>query len=222
MAFASIKASAKGGKDFELVPPGVHLAICTKIVHVGLQQAYNPKHPDRNEVWLDFELPDQRVKWTKNGEEMEGPALIRRKFTLSLSEKSHLRPFLESWRGKPFTKEEEEGFEITALLGKLCQLSVIHEPSGDGKKTYANINGAFGLIKEQKDALIANPARAKPSGELVVYSVDSHDQAIYDALPEWQRKVIDNRVQPKTEEDYSQDTKSNVGQSQDFNDDIPF
>lgn len=220
MAFASIKASAKGGKDFELVPPGVHLAICTKIVHVGYQKAYNPKYPDKNEVWLDFEVPDIRVKWMKDGEEKEGPAIVRRKFSLSLSEKSNLRPFLESWRGKPFTKEEEDGFEITALLGKICQLSIIHEPSADGKKTYANINGAFGIIKEQRDALVANPARGKPSGELLVYSVDAHDQAIYDKLPEWQQKLIDGRVQEKAASAATDQTAAKS--AEDYNDDIPF
>lgn len=214
MAFASIKASAKGGKDFELVPAGVHFAICTQIVHVGVQPAFNSNYPDKDEVWLQFEVPDVRVKWQKNGQEHEGPAIVRRKFTLSLSEKSNLRPFLESWRGKAFTKEEEDGFEITALVGKCCQLSVIHEASKDGKKTYANINGAFGLIKEQRDALQLNPARAQPQGEFVVYSPNSHDQAIYDALPEWQRNLIDNRVQTSS-------TKTTPG-SQDFDDEIPF
>lgn len=219
MAFASIKASAKGGKDFELVPPGVHLAICTKIVHVGYQKAFNPKYADKNEVWLEFEIPDVRVKWMKDGEEKEGPAIVRRKFGLSLSEKSNLRPFLESWRGKPFTAEEEEGFEITALIGKICQLSIIHEASGDGKKTYANINGAFGLIREQKESLLKDPSRGKPSGALVVYSVDAHDQEVYDNLPEWQQKLIQGRVKPKKDEDFSQDTGTGA---QDFNDDIPF
>lgn len=221
MGFASIKATAKGGKDFEIAPAGVHLAICTQIIHVGYQPG--GKFGDKNEVYLQFELPDIRVKWVKDGVEKEGPAIVRRKFGLSLSEKSHLRPFLESWRGRPFTKEEEDGFEITSVLGKLCQLSIIHEASGDGKKTYANISGAFGLIKDQKEALAANPDRAKPWGELLVYSVDAHDQAIYDKLPEWQRKLIDVGLSKKDKAEYDQTPAStgSVGK-EDFNDDIPF
>lgn len=204
MAFPSIKAKEKGGKDFELVPPGVHFAICTQVVHVGVQKAFNPKYPDKDEVWLQFEIPDVRVKWTRDGTEHEGPAIVRRKFSLSLSEKSNLRPFLENWRGKPFTPEELDGFEITSLIGKVCQLSIVHEASSDGKKTYANISGAFGIIKEQKDALQANPARGKPSGPLVVYTPEAHDQAVYDALPEWQRKLIEQRVKSKPKQPESE------------------
>jgi hypothetical protein len=218
LGFPSIKGSVKGGKDFELVPPGVYFAILTKIVHVGVQAAYNPKYPDKDEVWLEFEIPDVRVKWTKNGEEKEGPAIVRRKFTLSMNEKSNLRPFLESWRGKPFTDEEAENFELPTMLGKVCQLSVVHEASADGKKTYANISGAFGIIKEQKDALIANPARAKPAGELLAFTPNTEpfDQAGYDKLPEWQQKLVDQRIkaQPKTE--------TAAAGTADFDDDIPF
>jgi hypothetical protein len=219
LGFPSIKGSVKGGKDFELVPPGVHFAILTKIVHVGVQAAYNPKYPDKDEVWLEFEIPDVRVKWTKNGEEKEGPAIMRQKFALSMHEKSNLRPFIEGWRGKPLTDEEAGEFELPTMLGKVCQLSVAHKPSSDGKKTYANISGAFGIIKEQRDAIVANPARAKPSTDLFAFSVNSEpfDQAGYDQLPEWQRKLVDQRivVQPKN-------VAATVGGKEDFDDNIPF
>lgn len=221
MAFPSIKASAKGGgKDFELIPAGVHFAICTQVVHVGKQAAYNPKYPDKDEVWLQFEIPDHTVEWEKNGKHMSGPGIIRRKFTLSLADKSLLRPFLESWRGKAFTAEEEEGFEITALVGKVCQLSVIHEASKDGKKMYANINGAFQLIKEQKESLQTNPGRGKPQGPLVVYTPEAHDQTVYESLPEWQRKLIDGRIKSERTPGADDDKVSTA--KDDFDDDIPF
>jgi hypothetical protein len=217
LAFPSIKASAKGGKDFELVPVGVHLAICTQVIHLGVQPSNNPKYPDKDQVYLKFEIPGVRVKWEKNGKELEGPAVIGTFFTRSLSEKSNFRPFLESWRGKPFSAEELEAFELTALLGKVCQLNVIHEQKRDGKDR-AEISGAFGLIQLQKDQITQNPELAKPAAPLVAYTPDAHDQSTFDALPEWLQKKIDGRVKVSPKVGKPEDES----QVPEFNDDIPF
>ncbi|MHA1379626.1 MAG: hypothetical protein ACTSRG_14730 [Candidatus Helarchaeota archaeon] len=45
---------------------------------------------------------------------------------MSLHAKATMRKFLESWRGKKFTKEELEGFDLQKILGKPCQLQIIH------------------------------------------------------------------------------------------------
>jgi hypothetical protein len=219
LAFPPIKASSKGGKDFELVPPGIHLAICQSVVHLGIQPSNNAKFPDKDQVYLRFEIPGVRVKWEKKGEAHEGSAMIGTFFTLSISEKSNLRPFLVGWRGKEFTPEEEDAFDITSIIGKVCQLSVIHEQGNDGK-TRAKIQGAFGLIQEQKDKLRADPRLGQvtsPDG-LIVYTPESHDQVMWERLPEWLQKKIDGRVKKEAGPDYSQ---SQVPKD-DFDDDIPF
>jgi hypothetical protein len=46
--------------------------------------------------------------------------VISKEFTLSMHEKSTLRQFLESWRGKAFTEKEALSFDVTALIGKPC------------------------------------------------------------------------------------------------------
>lgn len=217
MAFPSIKASAKGGKDFELVPIGVHLAVCSQVIHLGVQPG--GKYPDRDQVYIKFEIPGVRVKWEKNGKEQEGPAIIGTFFTLSIGEKSNLRPFLEGWRGRGFTKEEEDAFEVTSIAGKVCQLSVIHEEGRDGKLR-TKISGAFGLIQEQKDKLSANPALGKvasPDG-ILVYTPVEHDQAIYDKLPDWLKAKIDGRVKKDAAPAYENQSQA----TKDFDDDIPF
>lgn len=221
MAFAKITASAKGGKDFDPVPAGVHFAICTTVVDLGLQPGSGKYPKPKHQVYLKFEIPDVLVTYEKDGKEKTGPSTIGRKFGLSLSDKSHLKPFLVSWRGKPFTTDELEGFDITSVAGKVCQLNVVHEDKGDGSgKVFAKIAGAFQLIKEQKEGLKTNPARGKPSQDLLVYSPESHDQAMWERLPEWMQKLIDERV----EEDVPVENTSQVaGQStEDFSDDIPF
>ena len=88
-------------------------------------------------------------------------------------------------------------------------------------KMRAKINGAFSLIQEQKDKLTANPALGKPTGPngLVAYSPESHDQGVWEKLPEWIQKKIDGRVKAAP-----QKAAEDVNQSQDFDDDldIPF
>lgn len=221
MAFPSIKASAKGGKDFELIPPGVHLAVCSQVIHLGVQPSNNPKYPDKDQVYLKFEIPKTRVKWEKNGVEHEGPGTIGTFFTLSIGEKSNLRPFLEGWRGRGFTPAEEEAFEVTSILGKVCQLSVVHGTKLSNGKPFAEIQGAFGLIDEQKAAITANPSLGKvqaAEGPLA-YTPEAHDQAVYEKLPEWIRKKIDARVK-KPVGDLA--NESQASGKADFNDDIPF
>jgi hypothetical protein len=221
MAFASIKASAKAGKDFEPIPAGVHMAICVQVIDLGLQPQTGKYPKPKHQVYIKFEIPGVQVTWEKDGEEKTGPGTIGRTFGLSISEKSHLRPFLEGWRGKPFTAEEEAGFEITSILGKLCQLSIIHEQGEKTGKTYAKIQGAFALIDLQKADLKMHPEKAKPSQELIAYSPESHDQAIWDKLPEWVQKKIDDRVQPKDGYDGTESQAASAA-TEDFNDDIPF
>jgi hypothetical protein len=73
------------------------------------------------------------------------PHMAVRQFGLSLSEQSHLRPFLEAWRGQKFTDEQLEGFDLEVLIGKPCQLQIIHTKK-EGV-TYGNVQGAFPLGK---------------------------------------------------------------------------
>lgn len=223
MAFAPIKASAKGGKDFDPVPAGVHLAICTWVIDLGWQPQTGKFPAPKHQVYLKFEIPDHQVTWTKDGQEHTGPGTIGRKFGLSLSEKSHLRPFLVGWRGKEFTAEELEGFDIGSVIGKVCQLNVIHEKGEKDGKTYARIAGAFALVKEQKAALAANPARAKPSSEMLVYSPEAHDSGIYDQLPEWIQKMLEDRVDDPAMTASERGIDQMPGKAtEDFDDDIPF
>jgi hypothetical protein len=229
MAFAKISATAKGGADFNPVPAGVHLAICTQVVDMGWQPG-SGKYPNpKRQVYIKFEIPDVTVEWVKNGEKMSGPATIGRKFGLSISEKSHLRPFLVGWRGKDFTADEEKEFDITSIIGKLCQLSVVHEKGERDGKVYAKIGGAFALIQLQKDDLKKNPAKAKSSQPLIVYSPEDHDQAMWEALPEWIQKAIDDRVDDPSAVDNLDQTTTGTdkvdGSNQSFDDDldsIPF
>ena len=65
--------------------------------------------------------------WELPGEEIEiegemKPRAISETYTNSLGEKANLRKMLENWRGRAFTQEEMDGFDLRNVLG----LSLIH------------------------------------------------------------------------------------------------
>ncbi|WP_431522800.1 phage replication initiation protein, NGO0469 family [Neisseria gonorrhoeae] len=61
--------------------------------------------------------------------------------------KSQLATDLKSWRGRDFTPEERDNFDLRNILGKPCLLSIAHQESSDGKTTYANISAISNKMK---------------------------------------------------------------------------
>jgi hypothetical protein len=121
-----------------------------------------------------FEIPEERI--TVDGKDL--PRGISTTFTLSLGDKSKLRPALESWRGRPFTTDELNGFDITKVLGANAYLNVTHAVKGD--KTYANITTINPLPK-------GLPKRS-PENKLVEWSVCNQPAGpikVPDTLPQW-------------------------------------
>jgi hypothetical protein len=205
----AIMAKDTGGKDFKKVPPGAHFAICNMVVDCGLQEGFSGK--PQHKVYLRWEVPDERVSYEKDGRQIEGPCSIGCMYTLSLSEKANLRKTLENWRGKPFTPDELSGFDIETVLGKCCQIMVTHDTNGN--KTYANVTGVMGISKDQRERAKA----AKAENPLIAYSLDEHSSAAFEALPNWLREKIENRLEAPTEA-----TPSSAQPTDDFDDDIPF
>ena len=208
-----------GGRDFEPIAAGPHAAICDMFVDLGLQDGgkFGPKH----KLYFRFQVPDHRVEYEKDGQEHNLPGVIGVQYTASLSEKALLRPFLESWRGKPFTAEELRGFNPVKVAGIPALINVIHEPGNrQGKPvTYANISSIMPLP----------PGMPIPTveGEVIIHD-DEHDN--YDKLPKWLQEKLDNQV-----DDDPADTKGQQkygGQSDrrpqpaafdtDLDDDVPF
>jgi hypothetical protein len=95
------------------------------------------------------------------------PFEIRRDFGLSLSEKSHLRPFLEAWRGKKFVKDELDGFDLEKLLGANCQIQIIQNLTEEGR-IYSNVQAVVpmgrGATKLRPTDYVRQKDRAKEQG----------------------------------------------------------
>ena len=140
----AINATSSGVKR-ELTPAGTFAARCYSMVHIGtVTETILNEVKTMNKVRITWELPTEtRVFDEQKGEQ---PMVISKEYTLSMHEKANLRKDLESWRGKGFTEEQAENFDITKLLGIPCMLSIIHKISKSGSE-YATISSIATLPK---------------------------------------------------------------------------
>ena len=167
-----LTASEKNG--FELIPEGVYIATCVWVIDMGLQWSDFYKRSSQK-VLITWEIPDITI----DVDGVEKPRVISKEYTLSLSEKAVLRAHLEAWRGRKFNDEELKGFSLAALVGKSCQLQIIHN---DG---YANVASIMALPK-------GTPQRA-PVNDTILLDLDEPVAKVEEKLehlPEW----IVNRI----------------------------
>lgn len=158
---ATYASDTGGGKDFDPVPEGSHLAVCDMFVDMGMQDShFGAKH----KIYLRWQIPALRMEWEKDGVKHEGPMAIGAQYTLSLSEKSNLRPMLQSWRGRAFTPDELKRFDVSTVLGAPCMITVIHKPK-DGGGVYANV----GTVSKLPDGVPA----PNLEGEAIIYDADN-------------------------------------------------
>ncbi len=212
-----MKFSAKASADFEIAPAGNHVGICNAVVDLGMQPGSGQYPAPKHQVYIRFELPTERIKYTKDGKEIEGPMSMGRSFTASMSEKANLRKFIESWFGKRFpTDEAASDFDVKTILGRKCLLNVTHTEKGG--KTYANISNATPIPKGMT-------VDYQQHNKSLYFSLASSNDSDYQALPEWLRKKIDSRItQEKIVDEYaaSKHDERNPPPDAQFDDDIPF
>jgi hypothetical protein len=197
----TLVATDKGGAEFEMTPEGTYIARCYKIIDLGTQTTtgmFGTK--EQHKVMISWELfgLDENIVMKDNR-----PFSVTQWYTVSLHEKSKLRADLEAWRGKKFTKEELEGFDLGSILGAYCMIQVVHDESGK----YANVNAIMAYKGKKPDAFNDN----------VVFDIDEPDMAVFEAMsdnmkakimsaPEWKGagKLSHNEpdeADPKTSKD---------------------
>jgi hypothetical protein len=132
--YARIKDS-----EFSPAPEGLWPAVCCDVFDLGLVN--HPVYGMQEKILITWQLAERDPKTNKRYQ-------VSRRFTPSLGKKSHLRPLLESWRGRKFTAEEEKEFDIEKLLGANCQVQIIHNIVEEGK-TYANVQACVPYPKKE-------------------------------------------------------------------------
>lgn len=161
--------------EFKLTPSGSHLAICIGVIDLGTQKSvYEGKEKHARKVRLVWELCNEKRD--------DGTILTTGKsYTNSLGDRATLRAHLQSWRGRAFTPEELKRFDLTAIVGKPCVLTIIHEAKNGGgmRDSIASITGVM-------KGMPVPPQVTPPT----LFDIDAWDNAKFDKLPAFLQKWI--------------------------------
>ena len=138
-----IIATASESKSYAPAPEGVHQAVCVDVIDKGLIESAFVNEKGQKKVQHKIDIAWQISELRDDGKRF----VVYKRYTLSLHEKAALRHDLESWRGRPFTRDEEMGFDVETVIGANCLVNIQHKPSKDGSRTYANVVSVMPLIK---------------------------------------------------------------------------
>jgi len=202
---------AKQESNYEPIPEGTHRARLVKIIDVGTQvmsfSANEEKHLRR--LRLTFETPDERATFKK--EDGEQPYMVSKEYTMSLHDKSSLRPAIQALLGRNLKKEEEkEGFDLSSLLGAPCMITVEHKEKED--KKFPNITGVSGVPKGMEVPEAETPFET--------FDVDNWNEETFRGFNEYLQDKIMNSLEAREEreQDEKQDEKLDADQiEQSFN-----
>jgi len=162
-------------RSYDPIPEGLHLATCVAVIDLGTQEdsTYGRK---ARKVLLTWEVGSERIQLERDGKTQDLPRQISKTYTLSLSEKSTLRHDLEGWAGRALSQEELAGFDLARLVGKACQIQVIHKSKLTGG-TFAKVETVVSLPK----GFQADP----PESPTTFFSLDDCGEDLPETLPEW-------------------------------------
>lgn len=167
----SLTISEKKESSVPLLEPGTYPAVCCMLIDLGMQYSESFKTSARK-VLIGWEIVGETV--SIGGEEQA--RTFSKIYTASLNEKATLRKDLNAWRGRPFTDQELEAFDMRKIVGTPCLLTIIHNTATNGN-VYANLAGVASLPKGYpKPALTVSPT---------IYDIDESDPAVVDTLPKW-------------------------------------
>lgn len=179
----------------KLIAEGTHLAICYSIVDLGThveeyQGNFNPSH----KIQIGWELPNLTYKYTPkdSDEEKDFIPCIFKDYTDSLNEKSNLFKDLVSWRGKAFTVEELNGFDIEKVIGNPCLITVIHVTAKTSGNQYEKITSVSKILEGMSIPELSRQTR------FLSFQEDPYNENLLNSLPEWlQNKIISSNEYKK-------------------------
>ena len=178
-----IIATAKGGGQRQLPPAGTHLARCYAVCDLGTQLGeFQGKPKKARKCRIFFELPNEQAVFGEAG--VKEPFTVSKEFTLSLHKKAELRKVLEGWRGRPFTDEELDKFDVAKLVGAPAIITIGHEARKDGEGNYSRILNVTKLMAQMTNSM--PPAITQPWS----YEIAMHRNEIFNALPDWLQEKI--------------------------------
>lgn len=193
--------------EFKQVAPGAYPARCIKVIDLGTQHGeYQGKPTVKQQIMVTWELPTELIE---EGEFAGQPYAVSKFYTASLGEKANLRKDLEAWRGRAFTEAELQGFDVKAILGKTCMLSIIHNDKGKAK-----ISGVMALMKGVTVSPAVNP--------LVTFDISKWDDNVFDNLSKGIQEMIHKSDEYKELSGIGVTTHENPESGEVPDDQIPF
>jgi hypothetical protein len=197
----------KKEKGFDPVPAGVHQGVCYAVYDLGTQ---HNKVFDKysHQALIIWEIPSERIEIQKDGQTMSLPRVVSKTYTLSFDDRANFKKDLISWRGREFSEEEQQGFDISRLVGVNGMLNIIHV-SKDGK-TYGNLSAILPLYK--------GISKVEPENPTVVYSMEQGEPP--EGTPKWIVEKIHDSVEWKQAHNPVQDEHPPYDSGD--NPDVPF
>jgi hypothetical protein len=163
-------------------PAGIHNARVYRIVDLGTQkQEFNGNTKEFAMISVSYELVDTMHAFDPEKPKEKKPFTVHQDYTYVLSPKSKLQKMIESMLNIKI-KPKDEIDVYNKLLGKPCQVQVIHKESKDGTKTYANVENVFAPNPKAKVKELFN--------ETCILDLDDFDKEIFLALPPFMQEKI--------------------------------
>ena len=164
------------------IEPGVYMAVCIGFVDLGEQYSEMFKSHSNKGMYI-WELPGETIEI--DGEQK--PRQISKEFTISSSNKSNLRKFIESWNGKSYSDDEFLEFDLFDQIGKPCQLNIVLNET----KEYSNVDNLMPIPK-------GFPAPTTETKH-IRWDMEQWDDAVFKELPEWIQEKIKKSTQYQTD-----------------------
>ena len=117
-------------------PEGVWRFVCVDVVDMPNTET---PHGIKDFVRLVLQIEEYN-------DETDRPFFVSRRYGATLHKNSTLRGEIEGWRGKKFTREELDGFDLEAVIGDTGQVQVFHKEADDGR-IWANVKAIIPLAK---------------------------------------------------------------------------
>ena len=150
------------------VEPGVYMAVCIGFIDLGEQYSEKFKSYTNKGMYV-WELPGETIEI--DGEQK--PRQLSKEFTISASNKSNLRKFIETWNSKNYSDEDFMEFDVFEQVGKPCQLNVVLNET----KEYSNVDNLMPIPR-------GFPAPTTDT-KLIKWDMDAWNDEVFQELPEW-------------------------------------
>lgn len=166
-----IIAKDNSDQNYEKIPTGTQHAVCAFVEDIGTHEGnYMGKLITRRQIVVCWELSETMTQGDNAGK----PFMISKFYTLSLNQKATLCKDLESWRGKPFTNEERNGFDVEKLIGVNCLLNIIEQEKTDGN-TFCKVASISPPLKNMDKLEVVNKKPPEWINELRKRSIEYNE-----------------------------------------------